>query len=101
MTSVTAIGVDNEENVSPTRPIVWIRTSLFATIVRSLQCASLKDAGGIFGAEASLVEAAPARCFVPLEEHRQMYAVSAVRPTMANPSSCHLLHRSDPLQLTG
>jgi len=37
-----------------------------------------------FEAEASFVEDAPTLCFVPLEEHRQMYAASVVSSSQVN-----------------
>ena len=80
MTSVTAIGVDDEENVvaNPTDrgfELLPIRDDRHISPVWEL-----RRCGRRFEAEASFVEGA-------LEEHRQMYAVSAVRLTLAYPSS--------------
>ena len=79
MTSVTAIGVDEESMSSPTRPIVWIRTSPYSRRSSGLSSVGAKKKmRAAYSKSRSLVRrvCADSFRFVPLEEHRQMYALS-------------------------
>jgi len=79
MTHITAIRVDDEENIGVNlTDRLDSNLSIFSTIVLSLQCGTQENAGGIFEAEASFVESTAALGFVPLKEHCALYALSVV-----------------------
>lgn len=79
MTGIPAIRVNDEKNVVDySTDRLDSDLAIFTTIIQPLQCGTQEDARGVFEAEAAFVKVAPAFGFVPLEEHRRMYALSVV-----------------------
>jgi hypothetical protein len=86
MASVPAIRVNDEKNVvDHATDHLDSDLAIFTTIVQPLQCGTQEDPRGIFEVEAAFVKVAPAFGFVPLEEHRRMYALSVVRSSPRPP----------------
>src|SRR5271169_133399 len=86
MASVPTILVNDEKNVvDHATDHLDSDLAIFTTIVQPLQCGTQEDPRGIFEVEAAFVKVAPAFGFVPLEEHRRMYALSVVRSSPRPP----------------
>src|ERR1700691_1920412 len=81
-TDITAIGVDDEQNVIVDLPDRFYPIfAIIAAIVPLLQCGTEENACCVIEAEPSLAQSVPALRLVPFEEHRSIYALSVLWST--------------------